>query len=289
MKNSRFVFWIALIVVMLLSIVLLAHYKHFALMKITGVITIVSVALALSWWRKQTKKRKIKKDRIPINLNDRFWLNEHILFYKKLSKSDKKVFEDRMALFLAEIRISDVDLEQPSKEHCFYVAASAVITYWGLPFWDFGRLEEVLLYPDNFNQEKQCVKGAAIQGMVTSEGNHLVMILSKPALEFGFKNKTDKLNVGIHEFAHILDAKDGEIDGEVQFETPIKKAWLEIVNAELVQLEKGNSDINPYAKKNASEFFAVVWEYYKERPELFRRKHADLYAILEAYQSQTKS
>ncbi|MGK0390534.1 MAG: Mlc titration factor MtfA (ptsG expression regulator), partial [Maribacter sp.] len=39
------------------------------------------------------------------------------------------------------------------------------------------------------------------------------MILSKPALHHGFDNGTDKRNTAIHEFIHLIDKMDGNIDG----------------------------------------------------------------------------
>ncbi len=38
------------------------------------------------------------------------------------------------------------------------------------------------------------------------------MILSRDALYHGYSNNTDRKNVGIHEFAHIIDKQDGKID-----------------------------------------------------------------------------
>ena len=39
------------------------------------------------------------------------------------------------------------------------------------------------------------------------------MILSQKALIAGFSNDQDKINVGIHEFAHLIDGMDGTFDG----------------------------------------------------------------------------
>ena len=40
------------------------------------------------------------------------------------------------------------------------------------------------------------------------------------------------------------------------------------------------SDINPYGATNEAEFFAVVSEYFFERPELLKEKHPELYELL---------
>jgi Mlc titration factor MtfA (ptsG expression regulator) len=40
------------------------------------------------------------------------------------------------------------------------------------------------------------------------------------------------------------------------------------------------SDIDPYAVTNEGEFFAVVSEYFFERPDLLEEKHPELYKLL---------
>ncbi|RLE25810.1 MAG: hypothetical protein DRJ61_05385 [Acidobacteria bacterium] len=49
--------------------------------------------------------------------------------------------------------------------------------------------------------------------MVGTGALNRLMILSKPDLLAGFHNSTDKRNVGVHEFAHLVDKSDGTIDG----------------------------------------------------------------------------
>jgi Mlc titration factor MtfA (ptsG expression regulator) len=48
----------------------------------------------------------------------------------------------------------------------------------------------------------------------------------------------------------------------------------------------GRSDINPYGATNEAEFFAVVSEYFFERPGLLKEKHPDLYNLLSAFFKQ---
>ena len=55
--------------------------------------------------------------------------------------------------------------------------------------------------------------GRNILGMVGTGAMNRIMILVKPDLIQGFKNAGDKRNVGVHEFAHLVDKSDGVIDG----------------------------------------------------------------------------
>lgn len=282
---KRFAPWIALFVGLLASIPILMLNEQFQLAKLLGFLTILSVSVALFIWRKQTKKLSGKKSRVMLNLNDRFWLEHHIPFYRKLNKADRIVFEDRIGLFLSDIRVTDVEREMPEKETCFYVAASAVIAYWGLPYWNYGKLSEVLVYPENYHGNGEIHRSGSYQGQVHHGGlMDSTMILSLRALKHGFSNSTDKKNVGVHEFAHLLDKHDGEIDGlPYDMDMDDEKLWMQLAEIEIEKIKKGKSDLNPYAGTNYQEFFAVTVEYYKERPQLFEKKHPRLFALLEAY------
>ena len=46
------------------------------------------------------------------------------------------------------------------------------------------------------------------------------------------------------------------------------------------KIMKEKSDINPYGATNEAEFFAVVSEYFFERPDLLQERHPELYDLL---------
>lgn len=282
---KRFGPWIGLFVLLLGSIPVFIRNEQMGLAKVVGVVTIVSISVALWIWRQQTLRKSDKKARIVLNLNDRFWFEHHIPFYRQLKPAERKIFEDRVGLFLAEIRITEVDKEVPDKETCYYVAASAVIAYWGLPYWNYGDLTEVLVYPENYHPDGKIHRSGTHQGQVHHGGlMDSTMILSLRALKHGYSNATDKKNVGVHEFAHLIDKHDGDIDGlPFDLEENGEKIWMQLAEIEIEKIRKGKSDINPYAGTNHAEFFAVTVEYFKERPALFQKKHPRLYAILEGY------
>jgi len=164
------------------------------------------------------------------------------------------------------------------------VAASGVAPFFELPFWDYGDLHEIFIYPNNFGADYQPGKDKHILGLVGDSGiiNHL-MILSKPALVQGFKHPRNQRHVGYHEFAHILDRADGTIDGIPNLFLPKSKInpWLKLVYREMKRIRNRDSDINPYALTNEAEFFAVVSEYYLEHPKKMKKRHPELFEILE--------
>ena len=108
------------------------------------------------------------------------------------------------------------------------------------------------------------------------------MILSKTSLHNGFRNETDKKNTAIHEFVHLIDKADGNIDGipELLLGKQYVIPWIDLIHKKIEEIIEGKSDINPYGATNKTEFFAVISEYFFERPKLLKKKHPELYKLL---------
>jgi hypothetical protein len=164
------------------------------------------------------------------------------------------------------------------------IAASAIIPIFNFPEWEYRNLHEVLLYPDSFDHEfEQQGEGRNILGMVGSGAMNHMMILSQFELRQAFTNKTGKDNTAIHEFVHLLDKTDGEVDGvpEALLDKKYILPWLQLMQKEIELINDNRSDINPYGATNEGEFFAVVSEYFFERPALMKENNPELYDLLE--------
>lgn len=213
----------------------------------------------------------------------RTFLSDNVRFYQRLSEEEKRKFEERIQRFLVQIRITGIRTEV-SEEDRLLVASSAVIPIFRFPEWEYKTLVEVLLYPDLFTEEFNFSEGDRnIAGMAGSGGmmSNLV-IFSKPALWQGFENSTDKQNVGIHEFIHLFDKQDGDVDGvpAIFMEYQMVLPWIKLIRENTEKMLEGESDINLYGATNSQEFLAVTGEYFFERPKLFKEKHPELYAML---------
>lgn len=144
-------------------------------------------------------------------------LTAHVAFYNGLAGEQKTRFECRVQLFLTQTSIIGVQTEVDELTRLL-VAASAVIPAFGFPDWEYRNLGEVLIVPDAWqlptaeNQEVKSLRGTLL-GSVQGFQNSHYMRLSKAALVQGFADAQDRRNVGIHEFAHLLDEADGVIDG----------------------------------------------------------------------------
>ncbi len=215
------------------------------------------------------------------------FLNKTIAFYQALNKKDKKLFEERMRLFLETTAVEAGHVEVTDQDKLL-VAASAVIPVWGFPNWHYFNVKKVFLLPASFNEQFECGQADSVfTGMVGTGPMSGKLALSKPALYQGFANSFDKHNVGIHEFVHLLDMADGECDGfpERLKEYAYSIPWFELIEKKITGIEDKQSNIRDYGATNKAEFLAVTSEYFFERPKMMKRKHPKLYqALSELYQ-----
>jgi Mlc titration factor MtfA (ptsG expression regulator) len=210
-------------------------------------------------------------------------LIQEVNFYNTLTQEEKVQFEFKIQEFLLNCRITGIKTVLTDKD-LILTASSAIIPIFAFKDWTYSNLSEVLIYPNSFNEKFETTgTERRILGMVGTGYMEGKMILSKKALHLGFANTTDKKNTAIHEFVHLIDKMDGNIDGipqavlDQQFTIP----WFELVQQKMDEIHQDKSDINPYAGTNRQEFFAVTSEYFFERPKLLASKHPQLYEALE--------
>jgi Mlc titration factor MtfA (ptsG expression regulator) len=226
-------------------------------------------------------KRPSRKIFLPENYSE--ILKTHVSYYQKLDKKNKIRFEEKIKDFLAYVRIDGVETTVEDIDKLL-VASSAVIPIFGFEKWRYYNLRNVLLYPDSFNRDKflapEYEKNTL--GMIGNGPMQRIMILSKPALHEGFISQTSTSNVGIHEFVHLLDKEDGEVDGlpEALLKRKNNSKWIDLINQNIEKIMEQKSDINSYGAFNRAEFFAVASEYFFNQPLLFKENHAELFTLL---------
>jgi len=219
---------------------------------------------------------------------NRQFLHNTVSFYRALDAKNKLKFEQRCMAFISNTEFVGHQLTV-SDEDKLLVASGSVILAWGFNHWQYVKVNTVYLVPRSFNENSEFgMDDSNITGLVGTHHLSGKMILCQPALHQGFSNDNDKRNVAIHEFAHLIDMADGDIDGlpsqlsEHAFALP----WLSLVRDKIRQIESGNSDIRDYGATNQAEFFSVATEYFFERPKLLKRRHPHLYQTLETFYKQ---
>ena len=244
-------------------------------------IILICIAAFAVWFFSSTGK-KAKAQQEPVSIQTDF-LEENVLFYHTLGAEDKKQFESDVKDFLQQVQVTGINTTVADTDKLL-VASAAVIPIFNFKQWKYHNVHEVLLYSDaiNMNFESSGNTNRDILGMVGTGSLEGKILLSKHALQQGFYNKTDKSNTAIHEFVHLVDKSDGDTDGipGLLLDKLYVIPWLDMIRQQMQRIAKGKSDINPYASMNQAEFFAVVAEYFFERPALLEEKHPRLYAML---------
>jgi MtfA peptidase len=248
-------------------------------------IVLILIAITFCAWLVKTfyGKKKSRGNVQPLPEFQRQILNDHVPFYQALDSSAQNEFEARMQTFLSHVRITGIKTSVEDIDRIL-IAASAIIPIFNFHNWEYLNLNEVLLYPDSFDESfNQEGADRHTLGVVGSGPYQNVMILSKHELRNDFLNKTGKDNTAIHEFVHLIDKTDGAVDGlpESLVSRQYLVPWLNLMRKEIARIMENRSDINPYGATDPAEFFAVVSEYFFERPDLLEKKHPELFQLLE--------
>jgi MtfA peptidase len=99
-------------------------------------------------------------------------------------------------------------------------------------------------------------------------------------------------NVVIHEFAHVLDLRDGQADGvPLLASTAERRAWSEVLVPEYDRFCERvvcghDTVLDPYAAEAPDEFFAVASEALFVTPQALKEEQPALYRLLASYYRQ---
>ena len=263
------------------------------------------------WLIVRTWSNKLKTPKKKISAQWRKILCDNVMFYNRLKREQKVHFEYKVHEFILNYNIIGAKGHKATVEEKVLVAAGAVVPVFSFPDWEWGNLEQILIYPRSFFGPEQKFRvpepfypgpfaGMVVPSIMHSKGYLLVkMILSSPSILISFwnsKNKSNNYNknqrnVIIHEFMHVLDMMDGNSDGipMILISNPYRKnkkfsinreVWLKLVENKMIEIHNGKSDIDSYGGTNRQEFFTVSSEYFFEDPFRMKDKHPKLYNIL---------
>ena len=246
----------------------------------------------LIYWllrRRCVRRMEIMKQPFPASWET--GLQSHVAFFRGLAPPEKERFRQLIKVFLDEVRITGIETEVDDTIRVL-VAASAAIPIFGFHDWEYHRLGEVLVYSSSFGEDYQTTgkSDRNTLGMVGLGQIRGVMILSKPSLLTGFDNPSEADNVGIHEFAHLVQLEESENGLPPEVPGPVVMQWVQFVARELSHPSKDHSYIRAYAYTNEREFFAVLAEYFFKSPEYLKKRDPELYGMLrEMFHQDTAS
>lgn len=242
-------------------------------------IILAAIIAAILFFIRSWYARRRKQYSLPANAPA--LLEKHVAFYRALDSEARSAFEKRIRDFLTHTAVTGVGVEVSDLDRLL-VAASAIIPIAAFPDWRYNNIHEVLLYPDTFSKEYDAEgEGRNVLGMVGNGALNDHMILSQRELREGFAQEEGH-NTAIHEFVHLIDKADGSVDGipEYLLARPYVMPWVTEMRREIDAMRTQDTDINPYGATSEAEFFAVVAEYFFERPDALQETHPELYVLL---------
>lgn len=250
-----------------------------------------------NWIRKRARKKILQT---PFPQNWREILRERVAHYSYLNDEEQSYLEELIQYFIAEKNFEGCGGLEITDEIRVVIAAEASLLVLGLPSFQYKELKSVLVYPTTitlpesrssvFSEGLSIVPNSqAILGQAMLNGP---VLLVWDAVVRDARHPERGHNVVYHEFAHILDMRDGTADGTPELHsTKLYRAWVEICSKEYFRLQKRveggkKTLLDSYGAVHEAEFFAVATELFFDRPRQMRRERPELYDVLAAYYRQ---
>ncbi len=208
-----------------------------------------------------------------------------------LPADDRERLLRLMQLFLEEVPIEGVAGLVVTEEIRVTIAAQACLLLLHLPYPRYLRVRRVLVYPTSFvpKTAPTLASGHIVPPDVPLRGQAWptgVVVLGWDAVEHSTVSPAAGGNVVLHEFAHMLDAEDGSMDGiPLLDEGSAYRPWGALLSTRFAEhvarTEAGEETIlDPYGARNRAEFFAVATETFFVRPDELRADQPELYQLL---------
>jgi Mlc titration factor MtfA (ptsG expression regulator) len=235
---------------------------------------------------KQKRRQRIRNLPFPEKWQE--ILEKNIVYYHHLNSADQAELRGHMQIFLNEKKFEGFDGLEITEEIKVTIAAQACILLLHRDTDYYPILHTILVYPHPFYSHiKQNLPGGIVaegeQGRLGESWYRGPVVLSWDDVRRSAHDHNDGHNVVFHEFAHQLDSESGANDGAPLL--PMRSsyiAWARVLSEEyqdlLDHIKKHNkSDIDAYGATNPAEFFAVITEYFFEKPIQLQKRHPELY------------
>lgn len=218
-------------------------------------------------------------------------------FLARLSGTDLERLRQLSTLFLAEKEFTGSQGFHVTDEVAVAIAAQAClpVLHLGLAWYD--GFVGIVVHPDEVRVRREVTDedGIVHQYHETLSGEAMQggpVMLSWSDVEASGESASFGYNVVIHEFAHVIDMRDGAADGMPPLpDRAAREAWRAVLLAEYgafrVLVERDEETVlDPYGAQGADEFFAVASEAFFVAPQGLRDEHPALYRLLAGFYEQ---
>ena len=201
-------------------------------------------------------------------------LHTQFEFYKKLSSKDKNYFEHRVAVFLKNYPFYGKEGLIITEEVRVLIAATAIMLTFGMRTFLFTVIDKIIVFPEAYysTMNDEYHKGEFNPRMKA-------IVFSWKDFVEGFEISNDNLNLGLHEFSHVL-----HFEGLKKSDT--SATIFSVTYSEIMEQVKHPPNYKKliesdyfriYAYTNQFEFIAVILEHFFETPNQFKLEFPQLY------------
>ncbi len=201
-------------------------------------------------------------------------LNDNVPFYRRLSPRRKKFFEHRIVDFIESYAYYGKNGLILTDEIYVMVASAYVMLTFGMRNFKTDVFNKIIIYPDSYHSTINDV-------LHNGEFNPMLkaVVFSWKHFREGFQVGSDNLNLGIHEFAHVLHFhgfKKNDRSAEI-FADEYVKLMKEVKHPANAQRLIDSDYFRIYAYTNEYEFLAVILEHFFETPRDFEKEFPRLF------------
>lgn len=201
-------------------------------------------------------------------------LHTQFEFYKKLSSKEKIYFEHRVAVFLNKYPFYGKEDLEITEEIRILIAATAIMLTFGMRSYLFTVIDKILVFPDAYysSTNDEYHKGEFNPRMKA-------IVFSWKHFMEGYEISNDNLNLGLHEFSHVLHFEGlKKNDTSATIFAVIYNEIIEQVKYPPNYKKLTESDyFRIYAYTNEFEFIAVILEHFFETPSQFKSEFPQLF------------
>lgn len=204
------------------------------------------------------------------------FLGRHFKFYHALPEKSKRIFEKRVAYFMASKEFVPREMIAVSWEMKVLISAAAIQLTFGFPRVNLSYFKYILVYPSKFYSNATKTHN---QGEVNPRAQAIV--LGWRYFVEGYL-KPDGRNLGLHEMAHALRLENRIMNHEYNFlDEDVLQEWETRASNTMQEMRDGKETFfREYGATDREEFFAVAVENFFERPLEFSEKHPQTYDVM---------
>ena len=213
---------------------------------------------------------------LPRRISDeqRNILAQNFPFYNKLSPSKKRYFEHRINKFIDKYEFIGHEIEI-TDEILVLISGTYVMLTFGMRNYLSDLFQKILIYPTVYYSTINEVyhRGEFNPRMKT-------VVFSWEDFLSGHGVATDNINLGLHEFTHVMHfhcLKSRDVNAAI-FQDEYAEIVAIYTSPELIQQINDKAYFRLYAYENQFEFISVLLEHFFESPNDFKTIHPQLYA-----------